>query len=311
MKENIHWVDNIKLIGILAVILGHMNSPFSSFIFSWHMPLFFMISGFFLKLDQPVRDFIKKDFHRLMIPYLIFALLGLIVEILKRFVLHRDTLSMTQSLKGIFIEMNFEGLQTHYGFVLWFLPTLFLARLLIYSLYLRQQSHFLSVLVVVGMFALSFWLRLPFAIDHAMNAVLWVWLGYVLFPQYQKQVSVPITAGIVGVVIAYVFFQGIPSLNMAEQYYENIPLNIIFALGMITSMVFTVKNFHRVWMKDWSAQTMLLLVFHPYTNNAAHLIVDQFAADLWILKFLLSLVFLQFLLFLKSKSKDRGVFKYV
>lgn len=43
--------DIAKGIGMLAVILGHMSLParLSGFIFSFHMPLFFLINGFFLR----------------------------------------------------------------------------------------------------------------------------------------------------------------------------------------------------------------------------------------------------------------------
>ena len=61
MQRKINWVNNIKVFGILAVILGHINSPFGGFIFSWHMPLFFIIAGFFIKFDMGWKVFIIKD----------------------------------------------------------------------------------------------------------------------------------------------------------------------------------------------------------------------------------------------------------
>jgi fucose 4-O-acetylase-like acetyltransferase len=38
-----------KAIGIMAVVIGHSNSPIDNFIYLWHMPLFFFISGYFYK----------------------------------------------------------------------------------------------------------------------------------------------------------------------------------------------------------------------------------------------------------------------
>ena len=49
ISERVDWVDFLKFIGILVVILGHINFPLNGFIYTWHMPLFFMISGFFIK----------------------------------------------------------------------------------------------------------------------------------------------------------------------------------------------------------------------------------------------------------------------
>lgn len=42
-------VDVAKGIGILLVILGHLKNPIMDFIYAFHMPLFFFISGMFVK----------------------------------------------------------------------------------------------------------------------------------------------------------------------------------------------------------------------------------------------------------------------
>jgi len=39
--------DVMKCIGIIAVIIGHLTSFGQDFIFSLHMPLFFIIAGYF------------------------------------------------------------------------------------------------------------------------------------------------------------------------------------------------------------------------------------------------------------------------
>lgn len=44
-------VDVAKGIGILLVILGHLKNPLMDFIYAFHMPLFFFVSGMFVKKD--------------------------------------------------------------------------------------------------------------------------------------------------------------------------------------------------------------------------------------------------------------------
>lgn len=41
----------LKGIGIILVVMGHCHFPFTGFLFSFHMPLFFMASGYFFKTD--------------------------------------------------------------------------------------------------------------------------------------------------------------------------------------------------------------------------------------------------------------------
>ncbi len=103
MENKLLWVDNFKNLGILAVILGHIASPLGGFIFSFHMPLFFIVAGFFIKFDLTFKEFVSKDFKRLVIPYFIFSVVGLGLEILKRYALHRNTVNLLDELQGVFI----------------------------------------------------------------------------------------------------------------------------------------------------------------------------------------------------------------
>lgn len=75
ISERVDWVDTLKFIGILSVILGHINFPLNGFIYTWHMPLFFIVSGFFIKFETSFKNFAVKNFKRLMIHTLFFLLL--------------------------------------------------------------------------------------------------------------------------------------------------------------------------------------------------------------------------------------------
>ena len=63
-------IDIMKGITILLVILGHFDSitDITHWIFSFHMPLFFVIAGYYHK-PQFNYNTIKKDINRLVIPY--------------------------------------------------------------------------------------------------------------------------------------------------------------------------------------------------------------------------------------------------
>lgn len=56
--KRIDWIDTAKGIGIIAVIIGHFHVPDLTMrlIYSWHMPLFFIISGI-LYTDKPFQNF--------------------------------------------------------------------------------------------------------------------------------------------------------------------------------------------------------------------------------------------------------------
>ena len=70
-------LDITKGIGILLVILGHCDSipymPLRHLIFTFHMPLFFLASGYLYRA-KGVKEALKKDFRHLGLPYVITCL---------------------------------------------------------------------------------------------------------------------------------------------------------------------------------------------------------------------------------------------
>ena len=49
------WIDWMKAIGIYLVVLGHFFSVGEKFIYVFHVPLFFLISGFVLISSRAFR----------------------------------------------------------------------------------------------------------------------------------------------------------------------------------------------------------------------------------------------------------------
>lgn len=310
LQQKINWVDNLKAVGILAVILGHIASPLGSFIYSWHMPLFFIIAGFFIKLELSIKEFIVKDFKRLMIPYFLFAFIGLVLETLKRVALHRESLDFLHELQAVFIWMDMSSLINSYAFVLWFLPALFFARVFLVVLNKYIKNIFLQLIIAFLLFGFSFLVDLPFGIDNALNAFLFLFLGSLFFRFYQESKFLCIFPVIV-VVLYFIF--GIPSLDMATKTYGNVFVNIFFSLGIVYMMILVFKklNYSNRFLTLWGGNTMLLFIVHPYTNNIAHIVVEKLHFGDWYLKFLISISLLQIILFVKQKFDNRGLFKYV
>ena len=75
-----NWIDWAKAIGIFLVVWGHIplnneSSMVTAFIYSFHMPLFFFISGYLFKIIPSFKQETQKGFKALIIPYLIYQLL--------------------------------------------------------------------------------------------------------------------------------------------------------------------------------------------------------------------------------------------
>ena len=82
-KRNVA-IDIAKAFGILLMILGHCNGLpllLHNFIFSFHVPLFFILSGYFFK-PQPVRRIASVGLKRLVVPYLVTSLACILICLL-------------------------------------------------------------------------------------------------------------------------------------------------------------------------------------------------------------------------------------
>lgn len=77
-NKRISWIDWSKVIAIYMVLLGHFidkcnstNVFLGNWIYSFHMPFFFFISGYLFKVkENRFSDLLKRIFHSLIIPYI-------------------------------------------------------------------------------------------------------------------------------------------------------------------------------------------------------------------------------------------------
>lgn len=87
-KTRINWLDIAKGISIISVIIGHTltNDNIYSLIYSFHMPIFFILTGYTLKniTKEKLKEETKKDFKKLIIPSLIIILITTIITSIKK-----------------------------------------------------------------------------------------------------------------------------------------------------------------------------------------------------------------------------------
>ncbi len=130
--NRIHWIDNLRTLAALLMVFAHTNhtkAEISSeviYIYSFHMPLFFFISGltFIHKNNQGSKKFLSRKISTLLIPYFFFSLLGYGLFLITDY----PNLSFSAFADSLYriIYADTDLLAFAYDGPLWFLPCLFL-----------------------------------------------------------------------------------------------------------------------------------------------------------------------------------------
>ena len=256
--------------------------------------------------------------------YFIFGLVGWGVTSLKNAALHRPPDDLLQSALGLFWWMDIEHLN-HYGFVLWFLPALFWARLIIFFMkkYLRVNDILLLSLLILTSNTISNLTKLPFGIDKALVALPWVFFGLVfnrhkdyLLSRSPWKIIFPVLAALV---LVYMF--GLPRLDLATKVVGNAYISIPYTFSVMFLLIYIVHyirfplrgaNFIEQLVGQFGVYSLLVLVTHPYTNNISHLIVNFFLGDgYWLEKFSLSILMLFAFIQIKLVFIKSSLFKWL
>ncbi|MGN1167358.1 MAG: acyltransferase family protein [Lachnospiraceae bacterium] len=178
VEDRLDWLDIAKGIEIICTIIGHtvaFGERTRNLIFSFHMPLFFLLAGYTIKPIQSnsFSGFIKKDFVRLIIPVFIIQCINLVVSTLIK------GEPFVNSLWDIICPILW-GNATNYGPLpfsvplkvygigaLWFLIALFWARCF-YRLFDYKIKEYRFIILLVFAF-LGMWIgsiiRLPHCLD--------------------------------------------------------------------------------------------------------------------------------------------------
>lgn len=161
MGDRIEWIDSARGIGIILVVAGHVFTQPESIhriIFTFHMPLFFMISGMVFKA-QDWRKFWKSRFFSLALPYFSFLLLVTVVDIAVAPVFGREpSLPWFDNPQRAIVQAAFggEALKGVYG-IFWFVTCLFAAQCMANAFLLRQDRGVITmVLAILGALIFSY-----------------------------------------------------------------------------------------------------------------------------------------------------------
>ena len=237
-KKRILWLDIAKAIAIFAMIEGH-TAPYGgalrNFIYSFHMPLFFIATGFTARAVTTWQDFfkaLKKDFTRIFLPAVgIQALNGL----LSFLIYHENALeSIHLRVEQMFWASAFDIYGHSCVGMIWFLVALFWSKTLFNLISVLFPSKYNGAvflcLALIGKSMSMTETYLPQSLDVCLVAALFLYLGFAfrkIYPLFEKY-QIPIT---LAAFLIWIFcWEAGVRIDLGGRWYSD------FAAGILTSV---------------------------------------------------------------------------
>lgn len=171
------WIDVLKGVGILLVLLGHCNTPFDKYIYGFHMPLFFLISGYLFKSKKPIIPYFRKLLKRYIVPYFVLAFCMLVIVMVTQ---KKYALILHYIIGILYSRGSMQWMPMCSP--LWFLTCLFCA-LFIFNVILHVNNRWLQYILIVLSCLVSYYLylincfKLVWNLDTALMAVGFLGIG--------------------------------------------------------------------------------------------------------------------------------------
>ncbi len=290
MKQRYHYdeIDIAKGIGIFLVVIGHSinsDSVLHTFIYMFHMPLFFIMSGLFIEPESKKLKLLFRE-SKLLSYYIFYSLIFLLNDGIFRLMIFRE-ISLGEYKYNVFITCIFYGIS-----VLWFVGSLFWAKILVGAIISMIKKNYILLAFLMVIISDLFKYLIPdiddFVKEQRVSAVIvsfarilcaagFVLVGYFMKSYiFEKKHSFH-TAGIfsvIGMIIlvcAAFYFNG-KGIEFDMHMMNLGKYSAMFWFGIIGFMtVFFVSKYiitHVVFLKRlfvfWGRHSMIIMIVHEY-----------------------------------------------
>ncbi|WP_093674701.1 acyltransferase family protein [Sporolactobacillus nakayamae] len=286
-KQRITWVDIAKALGIIAVVFGHAidsERDIRSFdlvydaIYWWHMPLFFIIGGFFLKPLarnwEAIRQFLSRRCKPLIVSYL---LMGSLLIMLSHFVRNQDW-SYTAFY---FVRLLYGGRTlNNYLSIFWFINVYILTLIVVIILISWVRPAILQWIISLTLFAIGTIHQQPEFLGHpyfpwdvqvVLITTTYMLAGYYGFKLLQTISHKYITLLSIGIFYMLLIHDQVTRKINFTLYLKSDNLNhtglalitpLVLCLGVIlvSQIISELKLFH--WLVFWGRHTVLIMFWH-------------------------------------------------
>lgn len=285
------YINVLKGIGIILVVFGHtgINEDIRKYIYSFHMPLFLIISGYLYNGSFDL-DKIKNKFKKLIGSYFFFVILSFIVPMI--FLIFKKPID---NFNYDLIHIFYLKMRLIWNTPLWFLVSLFFLEL-IYSI--LDKTIFSSkkigggvLFILLNLFFYKNKIFLPFGISISLSSLILFHFGKILrkyFDEiYLKVNNIHILLlGSLGLVVGLyntrVDLYRLEFSNNIFLYYIAIILNVCFYLFFSKRL----ENLKGIKIVEYLGKNSLIILgthyiviwfYHVFANFACGLLNIEFS----------------------------------
>lgn len=243
--NRIEWIDIAKGIGIILMVIGHtgIGANVSRFIYSFHMPMFFVLSGILYNHEKykSFRALLKARLYSLCIPYLVFTVVAFV------------------GMRALGLVEWVELYKGWSGYALWFIPVLLMTELAYNRIcHLMSRLNFatggviflLLLCICTGYLVSLEGVHLYYKIEVVLFAIFFFGCGH-RFSERIRRASVPIYVFFLLLIIQLVLSQCFSSVDMANNYYGSMPISILVCLNGSMVVYSTAKYLSTVNKKNY------------------------------------------------------------
>ncbi len=185
--KRITWIDMAKGYGMIAVLIGHLvqGGLLGNFVYSFHLPLFFFLSGFLFHPNVGFGTFLKKKAKSILAPYFSLGIFIVFFSVYYPYLFEHKYHSAQMFWNMILQHFLAFLFQYRYGTV-WYLAVLLCINLLMYFI-VKLPKEWIQVIVVAALMLLGLYRynvlhgrEMFWNFDAALTTTVFFYAGYFL-----------------------------------------------------------------------------------------------------------------------------------
>ncbi|MBR6349417.1 MAG: acyltransferase family protein [Lachnospiraceae bacterium] len=278
-NQRYDWLDQLKGIAMIFIVLGHVTAskamPHVIFCYSFHIPLFFMISGITAKIHRnrhPETEFIPRfiwtKIKQLVIPYFLLNIVFLPIYYLNFAVIRGKSVSILNLIIGMFYS-NQDRIKAPTD-ATWFLLTLFLAEI-VFDLLERVLKRDSTKLLIAGI-----GLGLLSYVDSISGK-------HILYPWHIQAVPMAVFF----IALGYWFMENKDRVvKTFDIIFKNIFLRVLCLLIIFAAGTFLALKNGKVSMPGSQYQSIILFIIVYFCLAGVLTYISIWMKPLWIFKFI-------------------------